>query len=120
MRENYPRFLGVYEGAMGHEDVCAYVESSDCLLLLGVPVSDIDLGINTAHLDPARSISVGSDCVAIGHAVYEDVLLADVLQGLLDADLPRATPPAYRTPRSRAPSPPCPASRSRPPGYSPA
>jgi len=33
----------VYEGAIAHEDVRAYVESSDCLVLLGAPLSDIDL-----------------------------------------------------------------------------
>ena len=99
VRENHPCFLGVYEGAMGHEAVRDYVEASDCLLLLGAPMSDIDLGINTAHLDPARTIYAGSDRLTISHAVYENALLADVLQGLIDAGLPpRET--ADRPPRA--------------------
>jgi TPP-dependent 2-oxoacid decarboxylase len=32
--EDHPLYLGVYEGAMGHESVRQYVESSDCLILV--------------------------------------------------------------------------------------
>jgi indolepyruvate decarboxylase len=73
---------------MGHEAVRDYVESSDCLMLLGAPMNDVDLGVNTARLDPAHTIYVTSDRFTIGHHVYEDVLLADVVQGLIDAGLP--------------------------------
>ena len=38
--ERHPRYLGVYEGAICHEDVRAYVESSDCLILLGTFLDD--------------------------------------------------------------------------------
>ena len=33
--ERHPLYLGVYEGAMGREEVRRYVEDSDCILLLG-------------------------------------------------------------------------------------
>jgi len=33
--EHYPFYLGVYEGAMGREEVRRYVETSDCLIMLG-------------------------------------------------------------------------------------
>ena len=55
--EHHPFYLGVYEGAMGREDVRRYVESSDCVIMLGAFMTDINLGIFTARLDPARSIS---------------------------------------------------------------
>jgi len=87
--EHHPRYLGVYEGAMGHEDVRAYVETSDCLILLGAPMSDVDLGIYTAQLDPARSIYVTSEKTAIRFHNYEEVQLEDFVQGLIQADLPR-------------------------------
>src|SRR5439155_13004561 len=89
VEEGHACYLGVYEGAMGHEAVRDYVESSDCLLLLGAPMSDIDMGVNTAHLDLACTIHVTSERFSIGRHVYEDVMLADVVQGLIDADLPR-------------------------------
>jgi indolepyruvate decarboxylase len=91
--EAHPCYLGVYEGAVAHEAVRDYVETSDCLLLLGAPMSDMDLGINTAHLDVGHSVYATSERFSIRHHVYEQVLLADVLQGLIDADLgPRTIP----------------------------
>ena len=56
--EHHPFYLGVYEGAMGRDDVRQYVESSDCVILLGAFMTDINLGIYTARLDPARSFIV--------------------------------------------------------------
>ena len=92
--ERHPRYLGVYEGALGYEDVCAYVEASDCLILLGAIMSDMDLGMYTANLDQGRSISVTSEKTSIRHHVYEGILLEDFLQRLIRADItPRATGP---------------------------
>ena len=87
--ELHPRYLGVYEGAMGHEDVRAYVESSDCLILLGAPMSDIDLGVYTARLEQSKSICVTSEKTSIRYHSYEDVRLEDFVQGLIDANLER-------------------------------
>jgi indolepyruvate decarboxylase len=92
--ERHPRYLGVYEGALGYEDVRAYVEASDCLILLGAIMSDMDLGMYTANLDQGRSISVTSEKTSIRHHVYEGILLEDFLQRLILADItPRATGP---------------------------
>ena len=35
INELHPSYLGVYEGAMGYPHVRNYVESSDCVLLIG-------------------------------------------------------------------------------------
>ena len=43
--EHHPLYLGVYEGAMGREDVREYVERSDCVIMLGVFMTDINLGV---------------------------------------------------------------------------
>ncbi|MFM8324083.1 MAG: thiamine pyrophosphate-binding protein, partial [Pirellulaceae bacterium] len=43
--ESDPRFIGIYEGAMGKEEVTRYVEESDCVMLLGTFMTDINLGI---------------------------------------------------------------------------
>jgi TPP-dependent 2-oxoacid decarboxylase len=40
----------------GREDVRDYIDSSDCLILLGALLTDINLGIFTAHFDPRRCI----------------------------------------------------------------
>ncbi len=85
--EQHPLYLGVYEGAMGREDVRQYVESSDCLVMLGWFMTDINLGIYTAHLDPGRSIYATSEKLSIGYHTYEGVRFKDFMHGLLNLKL---------------------------------
>ncbi len=85
--ENHPQYLGVYEGAMGREEVRAYVESSDCLILFGVFMSDINLGIFTAHLDQGKSIYVTSEKASIQYHTYEGVEMEDFIRGLTEANI---------------------------------
>jgi indolepyruvate decarboxylase len=77
--------VGLYEGAMGLDDVTRYVEESDCTLLLGTFMTDINLGINTANLDPGRCIYATSEQLRIRHHHYHEVLLSDFIQGLTAA-----------------------------------
>jgi indolepyruvate decarboxylase len=95
--EMHPLFLGVYEGALGNESTRRYVEESDCLLILGANLSDATLGINTARLDPARTISVSSERLAVRRHDYHDVRFVDFVAALPDAIGPR-TPPAIVNP----------------------
>ncbi|BAC89998.1 alpha-keto acid decarboxylase family protein [Gloeobacter violaceus] len=87
--ESHPRYLGVYEGAMGREDVRDYVEASDCLVLLGALMTDMNLGIYTANLDPRRSIYCATEKLTIGYHSYEDVRLQDFAAGLLAGEIER-------------------------------
>ncbi len=89
--ERHPSFIGVYAGALGRPEVQEYVEGSDCLIRLGSLPTDINLGIYTAHLDPARCIDATRDRLAIGLHSYDRVRLADFIAGLAEADLPRRT-----------------------------
>jgi indolepyruvate decarboxylase len=98
IQEQHPQYIGIYEGAMGRSDVQEYVESSDCVLMLGAFMTDINLGIFTAKLDPAKSISATSERLAIHHHVFENVRFKDFVRGLLAADLRRHTPPAHPHP----------------------
>jgi TPP-dependent 2-oxoacid decarboxylase len=85
--EQHPQYLGVYEGAMGREAVRRYVEESDCLLMLGTFLTDINLGIYTARLDVARTISATSEKLSIRYHSFENVRFKDFLHGLVDAGL---------------------------------
>src|SRR5438445_2173549 len=87
--EEHPLYLGIYEGAMGRDDVRQYVESSDCLLMLGAFMTDINLGVYTARLDPGRSISAMSEKLSIRYYSYEDVRFKDFMRGLLTLPLRR-------------------------------
>jgi len=103
--EQHPLYLGVYEGAMGREDVREYVESSDCVIMLGSFMTDINLGIYTAHLDPGHSIYATSEKLSIGYHTYEDVRFKDFMRGLLSLKLRKRKPgPIPRpTPLARLP-----------------
>ena len=106
--ENHPQYLGVYEGTMGREEVRVYVESSDCLILFGVFMSDVNLGIFTAHLDQGKTIYVTSEQVSIKYHTYEGVEMEDFVRALTDAntrqredaDIPHPSPPSPPNPVS--------------------
>lgn len=85
VREDHPLYLGVYEGAMGRQEVTDYVEGSDCLIMLGVFMTDVNLGIFTAQLDPSRIISATSDRLSIRYHTYDGITLADFLPALIAA-----------------------------------
>ena len=85
--EQHPFYIGIYEGAMGRDDVRQYVESSDCLIMLGAFMTDINLGIYTARLDPGRCISATSEKLSIRYHTYEDVRFKDFIRGLLSLRL---------------------------------
>jgi len=80
--ETHPLFVGLYEGAMGNDKVTQFVEESDCLLLLGTFMTDINLGIYTANLDPGKCIYATSEQLRIRHHHYHNVLLVDFIREL--------------------------------------
>jgi indolepyruvate decarboxylase len=80
--EKHPLYIGLYEGAMGRADVTSFVEESDCVLLLGAFMTDLNLGIFTAQLDPAKCIYVTSEQLRIRHHHYHHVPLGDFLTQL--------------------------------------
>ena len=92
--EVHPLYIGLYEGALGREDVTTFVEESDCVILLGTLLTDLDLGIFTAKLDASKSIYATCDELRISHHHFHHVLLQDFLRALVAAK-PKA---AKRTP----------------------
>jgi len=85
--EQHPFYLGVYEGALGRDDVRRYVEASDCVIMLGAFLTDINLGIFTAQLDPLRTIYANSEKLSIRYHTYENVRFKDFMRALLDSKL---------------------------------
>ncbi|MFL6317011.1 MAG: alpha-keto acid decarboxylase family protein [Nitrososphaeraceae archaeon] len=85
--EDHPLYLGVYEGAMGHESVREYVESSDCLILIGALMTDINFGITPTPIEPSKSIYVTTEKLSVKHHNYENILLQDFLTILIEAPL---------------------------------
>lgn len=87
--EVHPAYLGVYEGAVGPDDVRRSVEDSDCLIMLGSFMTDINLGIFTARLDQGHSIYATSEKILIRYHRFEEVLFEDFVKGLIHAPIGR-------------------------------
>ena len=94
--EVHPLYIGLYEGALGREDVTRFVEESDCVILLGTLLTDLDLGIFTAKLDASKSIYATTHELRISHHHFHHVLLEDFLRALVAAKpkaVKRSLPP---------------------------
>lgn len=104
--EGHPQYIGIYNGEAGDPYVRNVVEESDCLLMLGVFMSDINLGMFTAHLDPARTVYATSERIAIKHHEYTNVLFEDFITALCArSDLPHHIPSSIMSMKPRvAPS----------------
>lgn len=94
--EKHPLYLGIYEGAMGRKEIRDVIEGSDCVIMLGTFLTDINLGIFTAKLERARAIEVTSDKIQIRHHHYDAVELADFVHALLKADLKSRPAPSIK------------------------
>lgn len=109
--EFHPNYIGLYEGAMGNELARQSVESSDCLIMLGMMLTDLNLGVYTAQIDPKRCIAATSEKLSIHLHHYEEIRLQDFVSGLLHCQIqrrsltlpPRTPPPTRFTPVPRQP-----------------
>jgi TPP-dependent 2-oxoacid decarboxylase len=85
--EDHPCFLGVYEGAMGFRSVREYVESSDCLILLGALMTNINFGISPTPIEQSKSIYISTEKLSIKHHNFENIVLNDFLICLIGSPL---------------------------------
>ena len=85
--ERHPLYIGLYEGGLGDPRVTEFVEQSDLILLLGAFLTDINLGVYTARLDPERCVYATSEQLRISHHHYHDVDLREFLGGLLETEM---------------------------------
>ena len=87
VNEELPGFVGVYAGSLSNEMARAAVECSDCVLNLGAMLTDLDTGIFTANLDPAKLIAAGADSLSIRRHYFQGIGLATFLDALCKASL---------------------------------
>jgi len=87
--ELHPQFTGIYQGSWSKDSVRQQVEESDCLLSLGVWITDLDTGMFSINLDNRRMISAGSGKVSIGSHHYQQIQLDDFIRELTLAIQPR-------------------------------
>ncbi len=90
--ETHPLYMGLYEGAIGREEVTRYVEASDCVVMLGTFMTDINLGMYTAELDVGDCIYATSEQLRVRHHHYHDVRLGDFMASLAQRGINRKRP----------------------------
>ncbi|MBP7654468.1 alpha-keto acid decarboxylase family protein [Candidatus Dependentiae bacterium] len=88
--EMHPLFIGIYQGAWSRENVRHQVESSDCVLSLGVQMTDLDSGLFSCKLDTRNQIAAGQGEVSIRSHYYQNVYLHDFINELANAVKPRS------------------------------
>jgi indolepyruvate decarboxylase len=74
--------LGTYLGAAGDSAITRLVEDADALLLLGVILSDTNFALSQRRLDPRRTMLAFDREVRVGHHVYPDVPIGDLIEAL--------------------------------------
>ena len=87
MSEVHPYYMGIYGGAMGREEVQEYVEASDCVIMLGEFMTDVNLGIYTARLDQGCTINANSEKIWIRHHCFEEISFEGFLKGLIQLSM---------------------------------
>ncbi|MFA6127630.1 MAG: thiamine pyrophosphate-binding protein [Bacteroidales bacterium] len=110
--ELHPQFTGIYQGGWSRPAVRQQVEDSDCLLSLGVWMTDLDTGLFSMNLDNRRMITVGGGQVRIGSHYYHQIQLGDFIRRLTLAVHHRAyqashPAEAYRPKHQFLPEPEC-------------
>lgn len=80
--EQHRHYIGMYDGTLMDEDVRAFVESADTVLLVGTRQTDFNTGAFTSGLEQGRLIDIGLHSTTVGTTVYRDVQMADVLRGV--------------------------------------
>ena len=82
---------GTYLGAAGDPVITQLVEDADLLLMLGVILSDTNFALSNRAPDPRRTIMASSREVQIGHHVYRDMPLPDLIGAMEHKATPQVT-----------------------------
>jgi indolepyruvate decarboxylase len=101
LSEENDTLAGTYLGAAGQPAITQLVEESDAPLLLGVILSDTNFAVSRKKIDMRQAILAINREVFIGHHVYHDLPLDELLDALLARAVPvprggpRFAPPQY-------------------------
>jgi indolepyruvate decarboxylase len=85
--ERHPLYAGLYQTAYGYPEETRFIEGSDCLLMLGTMLTDVDTGVYTHALDTNRVIEAAGDQVRVRHHYYPQIRLEDFVGGLAAVQL---------------------------------
>lgn len=87
INERHPLFLGIYSGAASNETTKQYVEQSDCLIMLGVMQTDVNLAFQPLKCNQKDIISSNTNLCHIKCSKYEKVNFYDFALNLLESKI---------------------------------
>ena len=87
MPEAHPLYLGIYGGVTARDEVTMLVESSDCVIVCGAFMTDVNFGTYKSNLEQSRCVYATSDRISVGYSTYEDITLEDFIDGLHSSKL---------------------------------
>lgn len=100
-----PNYFGTYLGLAGNPTARTLVEESDCLLMLGMRLADMNLGIKLKRLKKENMILCLSRQVSMGSHTYSEVPLKSLVEELLKKKIEKKSlslPPKHEVRVNRA------------------
>lgn len=85
--EYHPLFIGVYQGEMSRPEVIEFVNNCDCMLMIGLMLTDVETGIFTAKLDHDLKVVISSESIEIGHHHYKKIVFSEFIHSLAKSNL---------------------------------
>ena len=80
--EDHPNYVGMYAGRLMGEPVRAFVESCEAVVVIGAMMTDGNTAGHTVCLNPDKTITIDHHRTSVGHTVYRNVEMADILTQL--------------------------------------
>jgi len=87
--ESHPQFIGLYMGDRSRQYIQDRVNSADCILEVGLVMSDLNTGGFTMKINSKREIRVENERTRIKNHWYNQVSMGDFLTGLAAKITPR-------------------------------
>jgi TPP-dependent 2-oxoacid decarboxylase len=108
IREDHPLYVGVYSGLVARDEVKDFVNQTDCLVILGSILSDVeDLDPHSSLFSDGHTIHATADRIAIKHHRYDTIRFEDFVRALAATHLPAfkttALPPTKPSDEPMAP-----------------
>ncbi|HEX2056096.1 MAG TPA: thiamine pyrophosphate-dependent enzyme, partial [Nitrospiraceae bacterium] len=101
IREDHPLYVGVYSGLVARDEVKEFVNQTDCLLILGSILSDVeDLDPRSSLFSDGHTIHATADRIAIKHHRYDTIRFEDFVKTLAATHLPSFQPSRLPTSKS--------------------
>jgi len=84
--ESHPLFLGVYAGKASKQSVREIVESSDCLLMLGVMITDMNFGFMPVKFEKRQTVISTVEELKVKNHAFSNVTFLDFTKSLFKSN----------------------------------